>query len=120
MSPGQIQSQVRTIETYKLKSISLLNDAKKKAINNYNEALKATMLYNNYFTEQGQYSSVLNDNDRQFVNSELDKTWSTREGGFDKNGQHADESPTVIDKAAREVAIAIDKADKLSGAGAAS
>jgi hypothetical protein len=117
LSPGQIQGQLRTIENYKIKSISLLNDAKKRAINNYNEALKATLLYNNYFTENGQYASILGDNDRKFVESELDKTWTTWNGGFDKEwkGQtaHADESPTVIDKAAREIAIAIDKADKL-------
>ncbi|MBC7472983.1 MAG: hypothetical protein H7263_01735 [Candidatus Sericytochromatia bacterium] len=114
MSPGQIQSQMRTIENYKIKSISLLNDAKKKAINNYNEALKATMLYNNYFTENGQYSSVISSNDRQFVESEIDKTWTTWQGGFDKGGQHAEESPNVVDNAAREIAIALDKVEKLS------
>jgi hypothetical protein len=118
LSPGQVQGQLRTIENYKIKSISLLNDAKKKAINNYNEALKATLLYNNYFTESGQYASILNDNDRKFVESELDKTWATWSGGFEREWQgqpaHADEAPTVIDKAAREIAIAIDKADKLT------
>ncbi len=114
MSPGQIQSQMRTIENYKIKSISLLNDAKKKAINNYNEALKATMLYNNYFTENGQYSSVISSNDRQFVESEIDKTWTTWQGGFDKGGQHAEESPNVVDSAAREIAIALDKVEKLA------
>ena len=120
MSPGQVQSQLRTIENCKIKSISLLNDAKKKAINNYNEALKATMLYNNFFTEKGQYASIMNPNDRQFVESEIDKTWSTWAGGFEKevNGTmvHADDSASVVDKAAQEIALAIDKADKASAA----
>ncbi len=116
MTPGQVQSQLRTIENYKIKAVSLINDAKKKAINNYNEALKATMLYNNFFTEKGQYASVMMPNDRQFVESEIDKTWDTWSGGFEKevNGitVHADDSVNVVDKAAQEIAIAIDKADK--------
>jgi hypothetical protein len=116
MSPAQIQSQVRNIEALKIKSISLLNDAKKRAINNYNEALKATMLYNNFFTENGKYTTVMTPNDRQFVESELDKTWGTWSGGFDKewNGTivKADDSVNVIDKAAQDVAASIDKVDK--------
>lgn len=120
MNPAQIQSQVRNIESLKIKSISLLNDAKKRAINNYNEALKATMLYNNFFTEKGPYASAMNANDRQFVESEIDKTWSTWSGGFDKewNGStvKADDSANVIDKAAADVAASIDKADKAAAA----
>lgn len=116
MSPAQIQSQVRQIEALKIKSVSLLNDAKKRAINNYNEALKATMLYNNFFTENGKYASVMSANDRQFVESELDKTWATWSGGFDKewNGTtvKADDSVNVVDKAAQEVSAAIDAIDK--------
>ncbi|MFN8575652.1 MAG: hypothetical protein U0354_02225 [Candidatus Sericytochromatia bacterium] len=116
MSPAQIQSQVRQIESLKIKAVSLLNDAKKRAINNYNESLKATMLYNNFFTENGKYASVMNPNDRQFVESELDKTWATWSGGFDKewNGAtvKADDSVNVVDKAAQEVATAIDAIDK--------
>lgn len=120
MSPGQIQSQLRNIEGCKIKSISLLNDAKKKAINNYNEALKATMLYNNFFTENGKYASAMSPSDRQFVESEIDKTWSTWSGGFEKefNGAtvHADESSSIVDKAAQEIAQAIEKADQLATA----
>lgn len=118
MNPGQVQSQLRNIENLKIKSISLLNDAKKKAISTYNEALKATLLYNNFFAENGQYASILSDNDRKFVEDEIDKTWLRWTGGFDKEWQgqlvHADEAPTVVDKAARDIAIAVDKADKLS------
>ncbi len=119
MSQGQVQSQLRTIEGYKIKSISLLNDAKKRAINTYNEALKSTLMYNHFFAGNGQYATTINPNDRLFVESEIDKTWARWNGGFDKEWQgqaaHADEAPTVIDKAAREVAIALDKADKFSG-----
>lgn len=117
MSPTQIQAQVRNIESLKIKSVSLLNDAKKKAINTYNEALKSTLLYNNYFTGNGQFSSMLSANDRQFVESEIDKTWKNWQGGFDKemNGQmvHANEAPELIDKSAREVALDLDKTEKL-------
>lgn len=118
MSPAQVQSQLRTIESLKIKSISLLNDAKKRAINNYNESLKATMLYNNFFTENGKFASAMTPNDRQFVESELDKSWATWSGGFDKewNGQtvKADDSVNVVDKAAQEIASYIDKIDQIS------
>lgn len=117
MSPTQIQAQIRNIESLKIKSVSLLNDAKKKAISTYNEALKSTLLYNNYFTGNGAYASMLSPNDRQFVESEIDKTWKNWQGGFEKewNGQmvHANEAPELIDKSAREVALDLDKTEKL-------
>lgn len=117
MSPAQVQSQARNIESLKIKSVSLLNDAKKKAISTYNEALKATLLYNNFFTEKGAFATAMSPTDRQFVESELDKTWKNWQGGFEKewNGQmaHADEAPAIVDSAAREVAIEIDKVDKM-------
>ncbi|MFN8671106.1 MAG: hypothetical protein U0457_03370 [Candidatus Sericytochromatia bacterium] len=107
MNPQQIQAKATEVESLKLKSISLLNEAKKHAINTYTEATKATLIYNNYFAGNGQFATLLNDSDRQFVESEIDKTWSNWTGGFDRdfNGQkvHADEAPTVIDKAAGDV-----------------
>lgn len=118
MSPTQIQSQMRNIESLKIKSISLLNDAKKRAINNYNESLKATMLYNNFFTENGKFAASMSGNDRQFVESELDKSWATWTGGFDKewNGQtvKADDSVNVVDKAAQEITAYIQKVDQVA------
>lgn len=117
LTPGQVQSQKRNIENLKIKSISMLNEAKKRAISTYNEALKSTMLYNHFFAENGQYASVLGDSDRQFVEGEIDKTWSNWQGGFTKDWQgqqaHANEAPLIIDNASREVATAIDKADKI-------
>lgn len=117
MNPAQIQAKVREVETLKIKSISLLNEAKKHAINTYTEAVKATLIYNNYFTENTQFASVMSDNDRQFVESEIDKTWTNWSNGFEKqvNGQvvHADEAPTVIDKTARDVAISMDQTNKI-------
>lgn len=117
MNPAQLQAKIREVETLKIKSISLLNEAKKHAINTYTEALKATLVYNNFFTENAPFASVMSDNDRQFVESEIDKTWTSWNGGFDRqfNGQtaHADEAPTVIDKAARDVAVSMDQTNKI-------
>ncbi|MEK7434846.1 MAG: hypothetical protein AABZ74_17060 [Cyanobacteriota bacterium] len=120
MNPSQIQAKVREVENLKLKSISLLNEAKKHAINTYTEATKATLIYNNFFTENGQFASVINDNDRQFVESEIDKTWSNWTTGFDKqlNGQvvHADEAPTVIDKTNDEITVSMNKTNQILAA----
>lgn len=116
LNPTQIQSQLTQIESLKVKSIGILNDAKKKAINTYNESLKATMLYNHFFTENGQYASVLNESDRKFVVDELNKTWTRWEGGFEKEWQgqmaHADEAPLVIDKASQETAGYLQKIEQ--------
>lgn len=117
MNPAQLQAKIREVETLKIKSISLLNEAKKHAINTYTEALKATLVYNNLFTENAPFASVMSDNDRQFVESEIDKTWTSWNGGFDRqfNGQpaHADEAPTVIDKTARDVAVSMEQTNKI-------
>lgn len=117
MNPSQINSQIMNIENLKVKSIGLLNEGKKRAINTYNEALKATMLYNHFFTESGQFTSVLNDNDRKFVEEELDKTWKQWEGGFQKEFQgsvvKADEAPLVIDKSSQEVSNYINNIDSI-------
>jgi len=117
MTQSQINSQIMNIENLKVKSISLLNEGKKRAINTYNEALKATLLYNHFFTENGQYTTILNDNDRKFVEEELDKTWKHWEGGFQKEWQgtiaKADEAPLVIDKSAQEISNYINNIDNI-------
>lgn len=117
MSPPQLQAKIREVENLKIKSVSMLNEAKKHAINTYTEAVKATLIYNNYFTEAGQFASVMNDNDRKFVESEIDKTWANWTTGFDKtvNGQtvHADEAPTIIDKANQEIQASLDKTNQM-------
>ncbi|GIW22664.1 MAG: hypothetical protein KatS3mg068_1671 [Candidatus Sericytochromatia bacterium] len=117
MNQSQINSLIMNIENLKIKSISLLNEAKKRAINTYNEALKATLLYNHFFTENGQYTTILNDNDRKFVEDELDKTWKHWEGGFQKEWQgsivKADEAPLVIDKSAQEIYNYINSIDNI-------
>jgi len=116
MNPGEVQKQLRTIEDYRIKSISMLNEAKKKAINTYNEALKANLIYNHFFTENGSYANVINQNDRQFVESEIDKTWERWTSGFAKNWQgqnvKADAAPSIVDKAAQEIAVSLDKVEK--------
>lgn len=116
MPPGEVQKQMRTIEDYRIKSISMLNEAKKKAINTYNEALKATLLYNHFFTENGSFANMLSQSDRQFVESEIDKTWERWTSGFQKEwqGQNvmADAAPSIIDKSAQEIAISLDKVEK--------
>jgi hypothetical protein len=117
MSPSQINSQIMNIENLKVKSISLLNEAKKRAINTYNEALKSTLLYNHFFTENGQFTSVLSDNDRKFVEEEIDKTWKQWEGGFQKEWKgsivKADEAPLIIDKSAQEISNYINSIDSI-------
>jgi len=116
LNPSQIQSQLTQIETLKVKSIGILNDAKKKAISTYNEALKATLLYNHFFTDNGQYASSINDNDRKFVVDELNKTWTRWTGGFEREWQgqmaHADEAPIIIDKASQEANDYLQKIDQ--------
>ena len=115
MNSNLLLSTKKLGKNTKVKSISLLNEGKKRAINTYNEALKATMLYNHFFTENGQFTSVLNDNDRKFVDDELNKTWSQWEGGFQKEWQgsvvKADEAPLVIDKSAQEISTYINNID---------
>lgn len=107
--PAQQQQLVKKeIEACREKSVAYLNEAKKHAILTFNSALKATLVYNHFFTGQGAMVNTIDDNARQVINGKLDEAWLRWEKGFEKDfkGQKQLAAPAarVVDNTVKEVA----------------
>lgn len=108
LSPQQVQAHVGESAKNRDQAISLLNEAKKRSITVYNEALKANLLYNHFFTSTGGMVTSIDDNTREMIKAELDDAWTRWDGQFAKEWQgqmvQADGAALVIDKTHAEVA----------------
>lgn len=104
----QKQVLMARLTEHRDQAVSLLNEAKKYAITTYNEALKANLLYNQFFTTQGPFIDTIDDNARQQIKAELDDAWSRWNGTFQKEWQgqqvQAKGIMTIIDETSAEVA----------------
>ncbi|MGV3522616.1 MAG: hypothetical protein ACO1RX_00245 [Candidatus Sericytochromatia bacterium] len=108
MDPGQRQVFMAKVQEYRDQSISMLNEAKKHGITTYNEALKANLIYNHFFTSTGTMTRALDDPTLQVVKAEIDDTWTRWNGSFQKEWQGqtvaAKGIMTVLDETSNEVA----------------
>lgn len=108
MDPQQKQALMARLTEYRDQAVSLLNEAKKHAITTYNEALKANLLYNQFFTTQGPFIDAIDENVRQQIKAELDSVWSRWNGTFQKEWQgqqvQAKGIMLIIDETSAEVA----------------
>lgn len=108
MDPGQKQVFMTKIQEYRDQSISMLNEAKKHGISTYNEALKANLIYNHFFTSTGTMTKALDDQSLQTIKGGLDEAWTRWNGSFQKEWQgqqvEAKGIMTIIDQTSAEVA----------------
>ena len=108
MSPEQRQVFMTKVQEYRDQSISMLNEAKKHAINTYNEALKANLIYNHFFTSTGPMINALDDQTRSAAKVELDDAWSRWNGTFQKDWQgkptQAQGIMMIVDQTSAQVA----------------
>ncbi len=108
MDPGQRQVFMSKIQEYRDQSISMLNEAKKHAISTYNEALKANLVYNHFFTSTGTMIHALDDQSLQTIKGGLDEAWTRWNGSFQKEWQgqqvQAKGIMPIIDQTSAEVA----------------
>lgn len=108
LPPDQLQAYKAKVIEYRDQAIGYLNEAKKNAILTYNEALKANLIYNHFFTSTGTMIDAIDDNTRSAIKEELDMTWARWEGGFAKEWQgkqvQAEGVLTLIDNTSQEVA----------------
>ncbi|PIQ25179.1 hypothetical protein COW36_23000 [bacterium (Candidatus Blackallbacteria) CG17_big_fil_post_rev_8_21_14_2_50_48_46] len=108
LDPQQKQVLMARVTEYRDQAVGLLNEAKKHGITTYNEALKANLLYNQFFTTQGPFIETISPEDRQQIKAELDDAWSRWNGSFQKEWQgqmvQAKGIMTIIDETSAEVA----------------
>jgi hypothetical protein len=108
MDPGQRQVFMTKVQEYRDQSISMLNEAKKHSITTYNEALKANLIYNHFFTSTGPMIHALDDPTLGVVKAELDDAWSRWNGSFQKEWQgqqvQAQGIMPLVDQTSKEVA----------------
>lgn len=108
MDPGQRQVFMSKVQEYRDQSIANLNEAKKHGISTYNEALKANLVYNHFFTIAGPMTNMISDQDRQAIKTEIDDGWSRWNGSFQKEWQGqtvaAKGIMSIIDDTSAEVA----------------
>jgi hypothetical protein len=108
MDPQQKQVMMARVTEFRDQAVSLLNEAKKQGITTYNEALKANLIYNQFFTTQGPFIDTIDANARQQIKGELDDAWSRWNGSFQKEWQgqqvQAKGIMTIIDETSAEVA----------------
>lgn len=108
MNPDQKRVFMGKIQEYRDQAISMLNESKKHAISTYNEALKANLIYNHFFTSTGPMFNVLDTQTRQVVKAEIDDAWSRWNGTFEKPWQgqqvQAKGIMPIVDQASQEIA----------------
>lgn len=87
MDQGQRQVFMSKIQEYRDQAVSMLNTSRQHAIGTYNEALKANLIYNHFFTTTGTMIDSLNDQNREVVKHALDQAWARWDGSFQKEWQ---------------------------------
>ena len=87
MDQGQRQVFMSKIQEYRDQAVSMLNTSRQHAIGTYNEALKANLIYNHFFTTTGGMIESLNDQNRDVVKHALDQAWARWDGTFQKEWQ---------------------------------
>jgi hypothetical protein len=108
LDPSQKQALMARVTEYRDQAVALLNEAKKHGISTYNEALKANLLYNQFFTTQGPFIDTIDDNARQQIKAEIDNAWSRWNGSFQKEWQGQQVAAKgimmIVDETSAEVA----------------